>query len=111
ELARVGGFSQGAVTDWERGKAPLPEAALRALLKLSQSRPLQTKPLTGADLRKIRTDRKMRQADFAAKLGVSEIALRRWEHRGTQALSSSTMRRIALHLDELEASAPTPAAA
>jgi DNA-binding transcriptional regulator YiaG len=47
----------------------------------------------------------MTQTDFAAALGVSEIAVRKWELRGDEALAASTMRRIQPKLDELEARA------
>jgi DNA-binding transcriptional regulator YiaG len=50
----------------------------------------------------------MTQSDFAAALGVSEIAVRKWEQRGDEPLAASTVRRIQPKLDELEARASAP---
>jgi hypothetical protein len=45
----------------------------------------------------------MRQIDLAAELGVSEIAVRKWEQRGDQPLAPSTVRRIQPRFDKLKA--------
>ncbi len=107
EIAEMCGVSRAAVSDWERGKASLPPAAVHALLGLTMARlgRAEPAPLLGSDIARIRKALRMRQTDLAAALGVSEIAVRKWEQRGDQPLASSTVRRIQPRLDELQAQA------
>jgi transcriptional regulator with XRE-family HTH domain len=58
---------------------------------------------TDRDIATIRKALGMRQSDLAAALGVSEIAVRKWEQRGDKPLAPSTVRRIQPQLDELQA--------
>jgi DNA-binding transcriptional regulator YiaG len=101
------GVSRAVVSDWERGKASLPPAAVHALQGLVAARldRGERAPLLGRDIARIRKALGMTQADFATALGVSEIAVRKWEQRGDEPLAASTVRRIQPKLDELEAQA------
>lgn len=111
EVAALCGVSSDAVSDWERGKASLPPAALDALLSLTVARVNHAAPpLSGNDLKRLRKMHGMRQVDFAAALGVSEPAIKKWEQHGDRPLAPATARRIRPRLDELQASAPTSAA-
>jgi DNA-binding transcriptional regulator YiaG len=105
EIAEVCGVSRAVVSDWERGKASLPPAAIHALMGLTLSRLDGAEPpsLCGRDLARLRKALGIRQIDLAAELGVSEIAVRKWEKRGDQPLAPSTVRRIQPRLDELQA--------
>jgi DNA-binding transcriptional regulator YiaG len=105
EIAEICGVSRAVVSDWERGKASLPPMAVEALLGLAMARlnRAEPAPLFGRDIARIRKALGMRQTDFAAALGVSEIAVRKWERRGDQPLAPSTVRRIQPRLDELQA--------
>jgi len=105
EIAEVCGVSRAVVSDWERGKASLPPAAVQALLGLTFARLNQAAPapLLGRDIVGIRKALGMRQADLAAALGVSEIAVRKWEQHSDKPLAPSTLRRIQPQLDELRA--------
>jgi DNA-binding transcriptional regulator YiaG len=105
EIAEVCGVSRAVVSDWERGKASLPLAAIEALLALNFARLdwADRAPLFGRDIAGLRKALGMRQADLAAALGVSEIAVRKWEQRGDKPLAPSTVRRIQPQLDELQA--------
>jgi DNA-binding transcriptional regulator YiaG len=107
EIARMCGVSRAVVSDWERGKASLPPAAVHALLGLTMARldSVERPPLLGRDIARIRKAIGMRQTDFAAALGVSEIAVRKWEQYSDKPLAASTVRRIQPRLDELEARA------
>jgi DNA-binding transcriptional regulator YiaG len=107
EIAEVCGVSRAVVSDWERGKASLPPAAVHALLGLTTARlgRAEPAPLLGSDIAKLRKSLGMGQADLAAALGVSEIAIRKWEHRRDQPLAPSTVRRIRPQLEELKARA------
>jgi DNA-binding transcriptional regulator YiaG len=111
EIAKVCGVSRAVVSDWERGKASLPPAAVHALLGLTMARLGRTEPapLLGSDITRIRNALGMRQIDLAAALGVSEIAIRKWEQRRDKPLAPSTIRRIQPRLDELQAQAPAAA--
>lgn len=103
EIAEVCGVSRAVVSDWERGKASLPPAAIHALMHLTVARLHEVAaPLSGRDIERMRKMLGMRQVDFAAKLGVSEIAVRKWEQRGDKPLAPSTVRRIQPRLDELK---------
>jgi DNA-binding transcriptional regulator YiaG len=104
EIANLCGVSRAVVSDWERGKASLPPTAVQALQKLTASRVdrVQRAPPTGRDIARIRKALGMRQSDFAAALGVSEIAIRKWEQHSDKPLAASTVRRILPQLDELE---------
>lgn len=105
EIAEICGVSRAVVSDWERGKASLPPAAVHALLGLTMARLAQVepKPLTGRDIARLRNALGMRQVDLAAELEVSEIAIRKWEQRGVRPLAPSTVRRIKPRIDELQA--------
>jgi DNA-binding transcriptional regulator YiaG len=105
EVAEICGVSRAVVSDWERSKAPLPPAAVHALLVSTEARLNQPQPapLCGRDIARLRKALGIRQIDLAAALGVSEIAVRKWEHRGDQPLAPSTVRRIQPRLDELQA--------
>jgi DNA-binding transcriptional regulator YiaG len=105
EIAEMCGASRAVVSDWERGKASLPPAAIQALLGLTLARfnRAEPAPLCGRDIARIRKALGMRQTDLAAALGVSEIAVRKWEQRGDQPLAPSTARRIQPRFDELQA--------
>lgn len=107
EIAELCGVSRAAVSDWERGKASLPPAAIHALLGLTVAGldRVERAPLLGSDIARIREALGMRQSDLAAALGVSEIAVRKWEQYSDKALAASTVRRIQPRLDELEARA------
>ena len=107
EIAEMCGVSRAVVPDWERGKAALPAAAVQALQGLAVGRLDRGErgQLTGRDIARIRKALGMTQTDFAAALGVSEIAIRKWEQRGDKPLAASTVRRIQPRLDELEARA------
>jgi DNA-binding transcriptional regulator YiaG len=107
EIAEMCGVSRAVVSDWERGKASLPPAAVHALQGLAAGRldRAEPPPLMGRDVARIRKALGMTQTDFAAALGVSEIAVRKWEQRGDEPLAASTVRRIQPKLDELEARA------
>lgn len=107
EIARMCGVSRAVVSDWERGKASLPPAAVHALLRLTAARldRAERPPVLGCDIAKIRKALGMRQTDLATALGVSEIAVRKWEQRSDRPLAASTVRRIQPRLDELEARA------
>jgi DNA-binding transcriptional regulator YiaG len=107
EIARMCGVSRALVSDWERGKASLPPAAVHALLGLSVARlaSVERPQLRGRDIARLRKALGMRQADLAAALGVSEIAIRKWEQHSDKPLAASTVRRIQPRLDELEARA------
>jgi DNA-binding transcriptional regulator YiaG len=107
EIAEMCGVSRAVVSDWERGKASLPPAAVQALLGLAAARfdRPEPAPLCGRDIANIRKSLGIRQIDLAAELGVSEIAVRKWEQRGDQPLAPSTVRRIRPRLDELRARA------
>jgi DNA-binding transcriptional regulator YiaG len=59
----------------------------------------------GRDIARIRKALGMTQTEFAAALGVSEIAIRKWEQLSDKPLAASTVRRIQPRLDELEARA------
>jgi len=109
EIADICGASRAVVSDWERGKASLPPAAVHALLGLTMARLSQAEPtpIYGRDIARLRKALGMRQTDLAAALGVSEIAVRKWEQRGDQPLAPSTVRRIQPRLDELQARAST----
>lgn len=109
EIAEVCGVSRAVVSDWERGKAPLPPAAIQALLGLTFLRlnSAEPAPVFGRDIARIRSALKMRQIDLAAALGVSEIAIRKWERHGDKPLAASTVRRIQPRFDELQAEAST----
>jgi DNA-binding transcriptional regulator YiaG len=104
EIAEICGVSRALVSDWERGKVSLPPAAIQALLGLTVARLTRAAPvpLLGRDIAKIRKALGMRQTDFAAALGVSEIAIRKWEKSADQPLAASTVRRIQPRLDELQ---------
>ena len=110
EIAEMCDVSRAVVSDWERGKASLPPAAVHALMGLAMARLSQAEPtpLFGRDIASIRRALGMRQADLATALGVSEIAVRKWEQRGDKPLAASTVRRIQPRLDELEARASAP---
>ena len=43
------------------------------------------RPLTGAEVRFVRQQHRLTQAAFAAKFGVSHVAVHKWEKRGAQA--------------------------
>jgi DNA-binding transcriptional regulator YiaG len=105
EIAEICGVSRAVVSDWERGKASLPPAAIQALMRLTMSRLDQAEPapLSGKDIVRLRKALGMRQIDLAAELGVSEIAVRKWEQRGDKSLAPSTIRRIQPRFDELQA--------
>jgi DNA-binding transcriptional regulator YiaG len=107
EIAEICGVSRAVVSDWERGKASLPPAAVHALRGLAVARldRAERAPLLGRDIARIRKALGMRQADLAAALGVSEIAVRKWEQHADKPLAPSTVRRIQPRLDELEARA------
>jgi DNA-binding transcriptional regulator YiaG len=107
EIAEICGVSRAVVSDWERGKASLPAEAVRALQGLVVARldRCERAQLMGSDIARIRKALGMTQADFAAALAVSEIAIRKWEQRGDKPLAASTVRRIQPRLDELEARA------
>jgi DNA-binding transcriptional regulator YiaG len=107
EIAESCGVSRAVVSDWERGRASLPAVAVDALRGFAVARldRGERAQLMGRDIARIRKALGMTQANFATGLGVSEIAVRKWEHRGDQPLSSSTVRRIQPKLDELEARA------
>jgi DNA-binding transcriptional regulator YiaG len=107
EIAEMCGVSRAAVSDWERGKASLPPAAIHALLGLTLAcfNRAEPGPLCGRDIARLRKALGIRQIDLAAELGVSEIAVRKWEKRGDQPLAPSTVRRIQPRLDELQARA------
>jgi DNA-binding transcriptional regulator YiaG len=49
----------------------------------------------------LRLDHKMRQADLAAYLGVSDIGVRQWERRGDNPLPAPTVTKIAPKLAAL----------
>jgi DNA-binding transcriptional regulator YiaG len=108
EIAELCGVSRAVVSDWERGKASLPPAAIQALFGLALVRFNQAEPapLCGHDIARLRKALGIRQIDLAAELGVSEIAVRKWEHLGDQPLAPSTVRRIQSRLDELKARVP-----
>jgi DNA-binding transcriptional regulator YiaG len=110
EIAELCGVSRAVVSDWERGKAALPAAAVQALQGLTVARLDRGErgQLVGRDIARIRKALEMTQTDFAAALGVSEIAIRKWEQRGDKPLAASTVRRIQPRLDELEARASAP---
>jgi DNA-binding transcriptional regulator YiaG len=105
EVAEICDVSRAVVSDWERGKASLPPAAIQALMGLTMARLNQAVPtqLTGRDIERIRKLLGMRQTDLATELGVSEIAVRKWERRRDQPLAPSTVRRIQPRLEELQA--------
>jgi DNA-binding transcriptional regulator YiaG len=106
EIAEVCGASRAVVSDWERGKASLPPMAIQALMGLTLARLDRAEPplqLFGRDIARIRKALGMRQTDLAAALGVSAIAVRKWEKRADQPLAPSTVRRIQPRLDELQA--------
>jgi len=107
EIGEICGVSRAVVSDWERGRASLPSAAIHALRGLAVERldRVQRAPLLGRDITRIRKALGMRQIDLASALGVSEIAIRKWEHRGDKPLAASTIRRIQPRLDQLEARA------
>lgn len=106
EVAELCGVSSDAVSTWECGKVSLPPAAVDALLSLTVAHldPVAA-PLFGRDLSRLRKMCGMRQADFAAALGVSEPAIKKWERHGDQPLTPSTVRRIRQRYDELHAEA------
>ena len=110
EIAQMCGVSRAVVSDCERGKASLPPAAVHALWGLAVAclDRVERAPLLGRDIARIRKALGMRQTDLAAALGVSEIAVRKWEQRGDKPLAASTVRRIQPRLDELEARASAP---
>jgi DNA-binding transcriptional regulator YiaG len=110
EIAEICGVSRAVVSDWERGKASLPAAAVQALQGLAVARldRGERTRLMGRDIARMRKALGMTQNDFAAALGVSEIAIRKWERRGDVPLAASTVRRIQPRLDELEARASPP---
>ena len=58
---------------------------------------------TDRDIANLRKALGMRQSDLAAFLGVSEIAVRKWEQHSDKPLAPSTVRRIQPQLDELRA--------
>lgn len=105
EVAEICDVSRAVVSDWERGKASLPPAAIQALMGLTLARLSQVEPVlpSGSDIARLRKALGMRQIDLAGELGVSEIAVRKWERRGDQPLAPSTVRRIRPRLDELQA--------
>ena len=107
EIAEICGVSRAVVSDWERGKASLPAEAVRALQGLAVGRldRGERAQLMGRDIARIRKALGMTQTDFAAALGVSEIAIRKWEQLSDKPLAASTVRRIQPRLDELEARA------
>ena len=96
EIAEACGVSRAVVSDWERGKASLPPAAIESLLALNFARLdwAERAPLFGRDIANLRKALGMRQSDLAAFLGVSEIAVRKWEQRSDKPLAPSTVRRI-----------------
>jgi DNA-binding transcriptional regulator YiaG len=107
EIAEICGVSRAVVSDWEREKASLPPAAIQALQALAVARMDRMKqpPLLGRDITRIRKALGMKQADMAAALSVSEVAIRKWEHHSDKPLAASTVRRIQPQLDKLEAQA------
>jgi DNA-binding transcriptional regulator YiaG len=107
EIAKMCGVSRAVVSDWERGKASLPAAAVHALRGLAVARldRGERAQIMGRDIARIRKALGMTQTDFADALGVSEIAIRKWERCGDKPLAASTVRRIQPRLDELEARA------
>src|SRR5262249_38476502 len=109
EIAELCGASRAVVSDWERGKASLPPAAVNALLGLTVARvdPAQMTPIYGRDIARLRRSLGMRQIDLAAALGVSEIAIRKWEQHEDKPLAPSTVRRIQARFSELQARAST----
>lgn len=109
EIAEICGTSRAVVSDWERGKASLPPAAVNALLGLTMTRvdPARMTPIYGRDIARLRAALGMRQIDLATSLGVSEIAIRKWEQQSDKPLAPSTVRRIQPRLDELKAQAST----
>jgi DNA-binding transcriptional regulator YiaG len=104
EIADSCGVSRAVVSDWERGKASLPAAAVDALREFAVARldRGERAQIMGRDIARIRKALEMTQTDFADALGVSEIAIRKWEQRGDEPLAASTVRRIQPKLDELE---------
>jgi DNA-binding transcriptional regulator YiaG len=106
EVAEVCGVSSDAVSTWECGKVSLPPAAVDALQRLMVAHldPMAA-PLFGRDLRRLRKMCGMRQADFAAALGVSEPAIKKWEQHGDRPLTPSTVRRIRQRYNALQAEA------
>jgi DNA-binding transcriptional regulator YiaG len=111
EIAEICGVSRAVVSDWERGKASLPTAAVDALRGFAVTRldRGERAQLEGRDIARIRKALGMTQSDFAAALGVSEIAIRKWEQHSDRPLAASTVRRIQPKLDELEARASSAA--
>jgi DNA-binding transcriptional regulator YiaG len=107
EIAELCGVSRAVVSDWERGKASLPAAAVHALrgLAVAHLDRGERAQILGRDIARIRKALGMTQTDFADALGVSEIAIRKWERRGDKPLAASTVRRIQPRLDDLEARA------
>jgi DNA-binding transcriptional regulator YiaG len=107
EIAELCGVSRAVVSDWERGKASLPADAVHALQGLVVARldRGERAQLVGRDIARIRKALGMTQSDFAAALGVSEIAVRKWEQHSDRPLAASTVRRIQPKLDELDARA------
>ena len=101
------GVSRAVVSDWERGKASVPPTAIQTLLELTVAHLdlAERAPLLGRDIARLREVLGMRQIDLAAALGVSEIAIRKWEQHSDKPLAASTVRRIQPRLDELEARA------
>lgn len=109
-VGKLCGVTHAAVSDWERGIAPMPAQALHALMIL-KNKNLKKLPeeleeiITGNDLRALRKDLGIRQKDLAAELGVSLPAIEKWEWLASKPLAPKTVRRIRQQLDALRARA------
>jgi transcriptional regulator with XRE-family HTH domain len=79
ELAEQLGLTQGAVGLWERGAVP-PLRVGEVLDLLEQIAPVDR--LTGEELRRRRQQLGLRQQDLADRLGLSQVAITRWERVG-----------------------------
>jgi DNA-binding transcriptional regulator YiaG len=110
EIGERCGVHGHTVQSWECGKAELPPEAIVALLRLAvEHLYVAAEPLSGTDLRKLRRLLKLSQRQFAKQLGVSTIALAKWEAAGSKPLMPATVRRIRPRVNELRASAPAAA--
>jgi DNA-binding transcriptional regulator YiaG len=93
EIAEKCGVSVSTVSHWETD-TPLPDTAIVALLDVLASRANPPPAFTGADVARFRRGMGMRQADFAAAVGVSLSTVKYWEKRRASPIPIVAARRV-----------------
>jgi DNA-binding transcriptional regulator YiaG len=93
EIAEKCGVGVSTVSHWETDTR-LPDTAILALLDVLASRANPPPAFTGADIARLRRSMRMRQADFAAALGVSLPTVKYWEKHGASPIPVVAARRV-----------------